>query len=245
MSVIVQKPSDHCDDRRGGAQPSFIVIHYTETRTLEEAEDYFLGRRSHPSGGRVSAHYMIGETGETVQYVAEDRRAWHAGASHWAGLDDINSHSVGIELVNPGRRYGYRPFPALQMRALTDLCRGIVARHGISLWRVLGHSDIAPARKADPGELFDWRLLAKAGLAVWPEEEGGGPLPDLRAALCAVGYDPAAPLDDVVTAFRRRFCPEYFGPPQERERAEMLETARLRWLLRHSPETCKLRETGS
>lgn len=237
---MIRVTTDHHEDRKGGAKPSLLILHYTDTQTLSEAEDYFTGRRAHPEGGRVSAHYMIDYDGTVVQYVEEERRAWHAGVSYWGGVRDVNSHSIGIELVNPGRKYGYRPFAAEQMDALAILCRGIMERHGISPHRVLGHSDVAPGRRADPGELFDWKGLARAGCAVWPEpgEEDRAAAPDYaenparwKADLTSLGYDPAARLDDLVTAFRQHFYPESFAESGGDD-AEM--AARLHWLARNA-----------
>ena len=118
---------------------------------------------------KVSAHYTIDEDGTVYAHVPEARRAWHAGVSFWAGESDINARSIGIELVNPGHEYGYRAFPEAQIAALIALCHGILARHPIPPARVLGHSDVAPARKEDPGELFPWARLAKAGIGLWPD----------------------------------------------------------------------------
>ncbi len=241
---IIRRESDHCEDRHNGARPTILIIHYTETKTLEDAEDYFLGRKPHPGGGRVSAHYMIDRDGTVVQYVDEEKRAWHAGVSHWAGVDDINSHSIGIELVNPGRKYGYRPFTAQQMAVLFKLAREIMARHNISPHRVLAHSDIAPGRKADPGELFDWKMMAGAGLAVWPEPSaedrriGADYARDqnsLRDAFCKAGYDPKAALEDVIVAFQRHFAPEAFKDRDKVGRMTGAMGARLHWLVRNRP----------
>lgn len=239
---IQKRPSSHCEERRNGARPSIILLHYTETLNMQDAEDYFLGRKPHPDGGRVSVHYMIDRDGTVVQYVDEDKRAWHAGMSHWAGSDDINSHSIGIELVNPGRKYGYIPFTARQMAALVTLCRDIMARHGISPHRVLAHSDVAPSRKSDPGELFDWKMLAKAGAAVWPEpnaedrrlaEDYVRDDNSLREAFIRAGYDPAATLKDVIIAFQRHFHPEIFKEPEKVGTASRETAARLNWLVRN------------
>ncbi len=241
---IIQRPSTHFDERSDGSKPSFIIIHYTDTKTLEEAEDYFLGRRLQASGGRVSAHYMIDFDGTVVQYVDEEKRAWHAGASHWAGMSDLNHHSIGIELVNPGRTYGYRPFPAAQMEALMKLVRDIMTRRSISPFRVLAHSDIAPARKQDPGELFDWKAMANAGLAVWPDPQDEDRriardyLRDknaLREAFLKVGYDPKADLESIVTAFQRHFYPEAFRHPEKAGQPTEAMAARLHWLVRNRP----------
>ena len=160
----------------------------------------------------VSAHYMIDEDGTAYRLVDEDRRAWHAGDSYWAGETDINSRSVGIELVNPGHEFGYRPFPEAQMAALTGLALDILARHPIPPWRVLGHADVAPARKQDPGELFDWSRLAGAGIGVWPAGPIEGTAADAAAVardLAAIGYR-IADGTAAVAAFQRRFRPARF-----------------------------------
>ena len=243
---IVKRETDHCEDRLNGARPEFIIIHYTETENLTDAEDYFMGRKPHPSGGRVSTHYMIDFDGTVYQYVDEDKRAWHAGVSHWAGVEDINSSSIGIELVNPGRKYGYRAFTAPQMDSLVQLCKGIIERHSIVPARVLGHSDVAPGRKKDPGELFDWEIMADAGIGVFPqpEEQDYKVASDyvrdpqsLREAFIAAGYDPKAELGDVIVAFQRHYYREAFGDQDDTLVGRMNETAaaRLHWLVRNRP----------
>ncbi|MCB9988560.1 MAG: N-acetylmuramoyl-L-alanine amidase [Rhodospirillales bacterium] len=146
-------PSPNYGERREGAQPGMIVIHYTGMKTAQDALD----RMCDPAA-EVSAHYMVDEDGTVYQLVDEGKRAWHAGASEWQGISDVNSHSIGIELVNPGHEWGYRAFPPEQMEALAQLCQDIMVRHEIR-W-VLGHADVAPGRKQDPGELFDWQWLA-------------------------------------------------------------------------------------
>jgi len=151
--------SPNCDER---ALPvSMVVLHYTGMQSAAEAEE----RMTDPTA-KVSAHYMIDEDGEVVRLVPEEKRAWHAGKSFWRGLNDINSASIGIELVNPGHEWGYRPFPDAQIDALLPLLARIVAEHDIAPANVVGHSDIAPARKEDPGELFPWERLAEVGLAL-------------------------------------------------------------------------------
>src|SRR3954467_5121679 len=157
----IDRPSPNHDDR-GGAAIDMLVLHYTGMQTAEPA----LARLCDPAA-KVSAHYTIDEDGTVYAHVPEDRRAWHAGVSHWAGISNVNARSIGIELVNPGHEYGYREFPEAQIAALIELCGGILQRHPIPAARVLGHSDVAPARKEDPGELFPWQRLAKAGIGVW------------------------------------------------------------------------------
>jgi N-acetylmuramoyl-L-alanine amidase len=165
----------------------------------------------------VSAHYLIEEDGAVWRLVPEDRRAWHVGVSFWAGRRDLNGTSIGIELVNPGHDNGYRAFPDRQMAALEALAREILTRHPIPARHVLGHSDVAPRRKTDPGELFDWPRLARAGIGLWPAAAGdAGVVPDIaetQRLLAAIGYETpqTGALDDetraVVAAFQRHFRP--------------------------------------
>lgn len=200
---IIERASPNVNDRPAGTTIDMVILHYTGMKTGRAALD----RLCDPDS-RVSAHYLIDEDGTIYRMVPEDRRAWHAGISHWSGDVDINDRSVGIEIVNPGHEFGYRPFPEAQMVAVETLLTGIVARHGISPARVVGHSDIAPTRKQDPGELFDWKRLADRGLAIWPTKPGARiDDADARGYLSDIGYDPEAPLADVVTAFQRRFVP--------------------------------------
>lgn len=161
---IIPHPSPNHGPRRVVGPPDMLIIHYTGMRDGASA----LARMCDPDA-QVSAHYMIEEDGRIFQLVPDDRRAWHAGASFWAGETDINSRSIGIELVNPGHEWGYRPFPEAQMRALAALSRHLLSVFPIPPHRVLGHSDIAPRRKQDPGELFDWLGLAMAGVGLWPD----------------------------------------------------------------------------
>jgi N-acetylmuramoyl-L-alanine amidase len=161
--------------------------------------------------------------------VPEDRRAWHAGASYWAGETDINSRSIGIEIVNPGHEWGYCYFPEKQVKALEDLLTDVASRHSVPPARYLGHSDVAPERKEDPGERFPWIRLAKSGFGLWPNDVGGnisGPLNesaigDFQQMLRDIGYeiDVNGMVDDwtrtVTIAFQRHFMPEVFGTERE------------------------------
>lgn len=201
-------PSPNFNDRPGGRRPDMLILHYTGMETAAAALENLCSPHA-----KVSAHYSVDEDGTVYRHVDEDKRAWHAGVARWAGESDINGCSIGIEIVNPGHEFGYRPFPDAQMAAVTELSAEIVRRHAIPRHRVLGHSDVAPGRKQDPGELFDWARLATAGAGLWPE----GPLPadDGLAAfqtdLRAFGYDcpDSGELDDatvaVITAFQRHF----------------------------------------
>ena len=197
----VQQPSPN-QDERGGAGIDLLILHYTGMKSAEAA----LARLCDPVA-RVSAHYTIDEGGTVYAMVPEARRAWHAGVSWWAGARDINARSIGIELVNPGHEFGYRAFAEPQIAALIALAREIVGRHPIPPWRILGHSDIAPQRKIDPGELFPWSRLADNGIGLWPmrgDDPGADAVPEL---LVQFGYDPEAPLQNLVTAFQRHFRP--------------------------------------
>jgi N-acetylmuramoyl-L-alanine amidase len=175
-----------------------LILHYTGMPTAAGAID----RLCDPAT-EVSAHYVIEEDGVVWRLVAEDRRAWHAGRAFWAGETDVNSRSIGIELVNPGHGPDYRPFAEPQMAALIDLCHGILGRHTIPPHRVLGHSDVAPDRKIDPGELFDWRRLAAAGIGLWPE--AGEKAGDFADAMRRFGYAGASA--EAIRAFQRHFRP--------------------------------------
>lgn len=216
--ALLQRPSPNQDSRsqdgRGGALIDMLVLHYTGMQTAQAA----LSRLCDPAA-KVSAHYTIDEDGTVYAHVPEDRRAWHAGLSFWAGATDINARSIGIELVNPGHEFGYRPFAQVQIAALIDLAHGILARHPIPAARVLGHSDVAPARKDDPGELFPWTRLAEAGIGLWPQPQDS----NLSAeALATFGYDPHAPQDKVITAFQRHFRPAVLTGTWDKECAGLL-----------------------
>ena len=189
-------------DGRGGAPIDILVLHYTGMRSAAAA----LARLCDPAA-KVSAHYAIDEDGAVYALVPETRRAWHSGVSYWAGARDINARSIGIELVNPGHEFGYRAFPDAQIAALTGLAKQILARHPIPPWRVLGHSDVAPARKEDPGELFPWDRLAKDGIGLWaaPGEDRGGEA--VANLLAHYGYDPDVSSEKAITAFQRHFRP--------------------------------------
>lgn len=177
-----------------------IVLHYTGMESREAAHE-----RLCDPGAEVSAHYLISETGALWQLVPEALRAWHAGAGHWAGTDDVNSRSIGIELVNTGAA----PFPEPQMAALEELMRGIMGRWSIEAHRVIAHSDMAPGRKFDPGTRFDWRRLALLELSVWPEAAEGG---DFLESARRFGYPPEAQDEKILHAFRLRFRPWASGP---------------------------------
>jgi N-acetylmuramoyl-L-alanine amidase len=196
----VNHPSPNLDSR-GPVRVDMLVLHYTGMPSGEAA----LARMCDPAA-KVSAHYMIGEGGTVYALVPEEMRAWHAGVSYWAGARDINARSIGIELVNPGHEFGYCAFPETQIAALIELASGILTRHAIPAWRVLGHSDVAPMRKDDPGELFPWAELAGRGIGLWPTKGNDPGEAKVTAFLARFGYDPDAPLEKTVTAFQRHFC---------------------------------------
>jgi N-acetylmuramoyl-L-alanine amidase len=193
-----ERPSPNHGPRR--APVDMLVIHYTGMDSAAMALD----RLCDPAS-EVSAHYLIGEDGTVWRLVAEDRRAWHAGRSFWAGETDINSRSIGIELANPGHGPNYRPFPDAQMTALERLAQGILARHPIRSHLVLGHADVAPGRKQDPGELFDWRRLAAAGIGLWPDISTTGGAGTFAADMRTYGYEDASPA--TISAFQQHFRP--------------------------------------
>ena len=212
-------PSPNHNEREGGP-PDMVLLHYTGMQSAEAA-----CARLCDVDAAVSSHYLVYEDGHIDQLVQEERRAWHAGKSFWAGETDLNSRSIGIEIVNPGHDFGYPEYPKRQIAAVIALCRGIIARRPIPRDRVLAHSDVAPNRKQDPGEKFPWRLLADSGVGLWVEPapindwvslgpgDTGDKVSDLQQALAAYGYgiDATGQYDDatriVVTAFQRHFRP--------------------------------------
>jgi N-acetylmuramoyl-L-alanine amidase len=196
-------PSPNHDARPDGARIDTLVLHYTGMASGAAA----LARLRDPDA-KVSSHYLVEEDGAVFRLVPEARRAWHAGVSHWRGVSGLNGSSIGIEIVNPGHEWGYRPFPALQMGAVAALCHAILARHPIAPSGIVAHSDIAPDRKQDPGELFDWEGLAADGIGLWPAAHGPRAAGDLPGLLAAIGYRTDLPLPVLVTAFQRRWRPE-------------------------------------
>ena len=204
MSDFIERWSPNFDER---VLPiSMIVLHYTGMKTGAEALD-----RLADADAKVSAHYVVSDDGQITQMVMEDKRAWHAGKSHWRGVSDINSASIGIEIVNPGHEWGYVPFPDPQVASVVRLVHQIKDRYAITRGNVVGHSDIAPTRKQDPGELFPWEELARRRLAL-PRptrnlvDPGWGESGFLMA-LERFGYDVSDPMAAIM-AFQRRFRPE-------------------------------------
>ena len=215
-------PSPNYDERKQGRVPDLILLHYTGMQTGEAA----LQRLCSPDSN-VSAHYVVFENGRIVQCVPEAFRAWHAGMSFWAGEADINSSSIGIEIVNPGHEFGYPNFPLRQTAAVISICRSVITRRGpISADRILGHSDVAPARKQDPGEKFPWDLLSESGIGHWVRPaplniagptigpgDSGDQVTRLQRVLRGYGYgiEETGSYDEatrsVVIAFQRHFRP--------------------------------------
>ncbi len=205
-----EAPSPNFDER--DHKIDTLVLHYTGMPTGAEA----IARLQDPSS-KVSAHYCVEENGEVYRLVDETKRAWHAGVSSWCGDTNINARSIGIEIVNPGHGFGYCVFPSVQIDAVVNLIKDIRSRHDISPLRVLGHSDVAPRRKEDPGEKFPWARLAAEGLALPPVENenqngAGVSFEEALDALQFIGYDATAgDYAAGVLAFQRRFSPRSLG----------------------------------
>ena len=233
----IERPSPNHDARPSGSAIDMLILHYTGMIDAAAALERLCDGQT-----RVSAHYMVDEDGAIFRLVDEERRAWHAGESQWRGRDHINDVSIGIEIVNPGHQNGYRAYPEAQMAAVIELCLDITARHPIPARHVLGHGDVACARRADPGELFDWPRLARAGVGLWPEVsvvtgemglalrrgDGGPAVDDIRRALAEFGYGVAtggpfdAPLEQAVIAFQRHFRPTRIDGVVDPETAQVL-----------------------
>ncbi len=201
---MIAAPSPNFDARPEGAPIDHLVLHYTGMQSAQAAID-----RLRDPAAKVSSHYVVDEDGTVYVLVDEDKRAWHAGVSFWRGVRQLNDRSIGIEIVNPGHEWGYRAFPEAQMLALRDLCLSILSRHPIPARNVVGHSDIAPDRKQDPGELFDWKWFSGQGVGFWSDATGEPG--DLMQDLAAIGYDVSLPEAAVITAFQRRFLPGWLS----------------------------------
>lgn len=210
---VIALPSPNFDERM---QPvSLLLLHYTGMPSGQEALDRLTDATS-----KVSAHYLVEEDGRVFQLVDESKRAWHGGVGYWRGITDINSASIGIEIVNPGHEFGYRAFPQAQMQAVAELCQDILSRHTIAPRDVIGHSDVAPARKEDPGELFDWRGLAMQGVGLYPE---------VRSQMSGVGCQALAEYGygvenekKTIIAFQRHFRPAALTGQWDEECAAIL-----------------------
>lgn len=215
-------PAVNREERRDGVRPSLVILHYTGMSSAEKAIDWLAREES-----RVSCHYVVDEAGAVTQLVPERLRAWHAGVSYWGGERDINSHSIGIEIQNPGHGDGYPPFPKAQIAAVIALTKDIAVRNRIAPCGVLAHSDVAIARKIDPGEKFPWAHLARAGIGHWVRPSpilahqwclragaSNAHVEEARRLLQGYGYDiaPAGALDEhmakVLAAFQRHFRPK-------------------------------------
>lgn len=249
--AIIELPSPNFNARP--RVPDLVVLHYTGMTSAKAALD-----RMRDPDAQVSAHYCVDEDGTVYALVPEERRAWHAGVSFWKGETNLNDVSIGVEIVNPGHEFGYRDFPDVQIDAVIGLLDGIRSRWDVPDLRILGHSDVAPARKQDPGERFPWKVLAAHGHGLWvdptvpPAKDNGesvmGPplgIGDngpgvfaLQGALGKLGYDilPGGPYDEetavIVTAFQRHWCPEDIGTAVQ-GRADARLRVRLMALLRH------------
>ena len=240
MSLRVQEtPSPNHDDRPTGQPVDMLILHYTGMQSGQAALDQL-----RDPGKKLSSHYVVEEDGTVFRLVPEERRAWHAGISHWRGHSPLNGRSIGIEIVNPGHHWGYRDFPVLQLASVCDLCLGILSRHPIPARNVLAHSDVAPDRREDPGEKFDWSQLAREGVGLWPDGvpdlgptkavRDAASLREVRGALSDIGYlvVPEGPLDPalstVLRAFQRHWRPEAItGQADAGTLARLLAVARL------------------
>jgi|KBSMisStaDraftv2_1062788.scaffolds.fasta_scaffold87278_2 N-acetylmuramoyl-L-alanine amidase len=230
LHVVERLSPNH--DRRADGPIDILVMHYTGMRTAEEA----LARLCDPDA-KVSAHYTVDREGAIYSHVPEDRRARHAGVSYWAGTHDVNSRSIGIEIVNPGHEFGYIPFAGPQIESVIALAHGILVRHpAITSSRVIGHSDVAPNRKQDPGELFPWERLAREGIGIWVTASRGSHgeigtavseshfADGLRQFGYGVPPDVDWPLADVVAAFQRHFRPSLINGIVDAECMGILES---------------------
>ena len=205
---IIAKPSPNFDSRKG-EDVTFLILHYTGMKTAQEALD-----RLCDAEVEVSAHYTVDEEGSVYHHVDEAKRAWHAGVSSWRGQGNINAKSIGIEIVNMGHEWGYQEFPQTQLSAVKELCLDILSRHK-NIQYVLAHSDIAPTRKSDPGELFPWKEFAQDGIGFWPHEDA--PLEDdFLGALAKIGYD-VTDENAALIAFQRHYVPEVFDAKTQGE----------------------------
>jgi len=198
---MIESLSPNYNERPAEASIDMLVLHYTGMATCEDALD-----RLCKSDAEVSAHYLIDEDGMVHKLVPEDNRAWHAGVASWRGESNINDRSVGIELVNPGHEFGYRDFPDAQLASLIPLCLDILSRHPIPARNVVGHSDVSPTRKQDPGEKFPWARLAAAGIGLWPTRKRHDVSGDALIHLSDIGYEVSDHVASI-TAFQRRYRP--------------------------------------
>jgi N-acetylmuramoyl-L-alanine amidase len=202
MSLQIQQhPSPNFDKRGADVSVDMLVLHYTGMQSADIALDRLCDQQA-----EVSAHYFVEEDGSVRQLVDETHRAWHAGVSYWRGNSNINQRSIGIEIVNPGHEFGYREFTEEQMISVISLCSEILSRHDIPARNIVGHSDVAPSRKTDPGELFDWQRLAKLGIGLWPTEAEILEMDKdvVRGHLQTIGYD-TNDFPKAIRAFQRHY----------------------------------------
>ncbi|MTI08458.1 N-acetylmuramoyl-L-alanine amidase [Curvivirga aplysinae] len=222
MLEIIQHPSPNYGDRRDGKKISLLILHYTDMLSSQAALD----RMCDPSS-EVSAHYLIDEDGQIHQMVDEKKRAWHAGISFWHGETDVNSISIGIELANPGHSNGpLQSFPEKQIKSLIELTKDICIRHDIPIANVIGHSDIAPGRKVDPGPLFPWKALSKEKLAIWQNDDlstfhMANDEKVIAGALAKLGYD-VSDIKQAISAFQLRFRPNKYDGEFDQETGQIL-----------------------
>jgi len=212
---MLERPSPNCEPRPAEADIDMLVLHYTGMRTTEEA----LARMCDPAA-KVSAHYCIDEAGTITRLVPEDQCAWHAGVSYWRGHRNVNARSIGVEIANPGHEFGYIQYPEIQMTALILLASAIVRRHTIPKRNVIGHSDIAPSRKQDPGELFDWQRLAAAGIGLWPQPVARADPENVPMMMETYGYNVHE--EGAIAAFQRHFRPARIDGVPDEETALLL-----------------------
>lgn len=223
---IINSPSPNFDDREEGSQINVLMLHYTGMKSGQEALDRL---RCKEAG--VSSHYLVEEDGRIFQLVEDEKRAWHAGISCWRGRSAVNHVSIGIEIVNPGHEHGYREFSDVQMQSVTNLSQNIIEKFDIPARNVIGHSDVAPSRKEDPGELFDWKGLAWEGIGIWPEvgkiknpaeiivkpETESFDVAQVQKKLLEYGYHIRVDgcygekTEKTIKAFKRHFVPEYLN----------------------------------
>ncbi len=230
---MITQPSPNFNDRPKGIKIKYLILHYTGMATGEAALERLCDDRA-----KVSAHYLVEEDGRVYSLVPESKRAWHAGVASWEGDRDINGLSIGIELVNPGHdapeyKGNYRPFPEAQMMALAELAKDILSRHKIVPWHILGHSDVAPNRKCDPGELFEWKWLASEGVGLWPKvikDMSSGEALSIQEKLTKYGYviesngDIDQQIRNVICAFQRHFRPTDISGTFDQECHAILES---------------------
>lgn len=224
---IIPAPSKNFNERTTGKTVKYLILHYTDTPDAAYALRLLQG--SEPA---VSAHYLVDTDGTVMPIVDEKNRAWHAGKSYWEGEEDINSCSIGIEIQNAGHGHGYVPFPDVQIEAVIELCQEIIARYNILPWHVLAHSDVAPDRKKDPGELFPWQRLAENGVGLWFADSLKMDAQDVVPLLSDYGYNPNLDAKTLTTAFQRHFEPEVFSAPEQVGVPTTQTAARLQSLVR-------------